>query len=314
VKLKALLFIFLLLLSFLPLITFATQTSDSIYIFDKKNILISNLKIIGGNITIINSRNIVIKDNIISNSVYFGIFVYNSSNITIIHNVISKAYYDGISIRESRDITIEFNTIANNSNGNGISVWDFSSFINITENHIVNNQYGVFVLSSSNVSVVNNVISNTSFYGVYLYDSNSIKIFNNSILHSDVGVEIQYGGELTVFHNSIIVDLIGVYVGEGINSLNVIDNLVENSRYFGILVYIYPLVFNFTSNMFFNNTHNFFYAYNSTLPSETVETTVMQQITSTTTKTSINHNLPYILAVVVIIIFLSSLIVRRRKK
>lgn len=313
-KLTALLFIFLFFLSFLPLITFSAPTNHSIYIFDKKNLVISDLNIIGGNITIINSRNIIIKDNVISNSIYFGIFVYNSSNVTIIHNVISDAYYDGISIRKSKNITIEFNTIANNTNGNGISVWDYSSFVNITENHIINNQCGVFVLFSSNVSVKDNVISNTSFYGVYLYDSNSVNIFNNSIFHSDVGVEIQYGGELTVFHNSIVIDLIGVYVGEGINSLSVINNLVKDSRYFGILVYIYPLVFNFTSNMFFNNTLNFFYAYNSTLPSETTETSVIQQITSTTIHKTASHNLPYILAIVVILVTLSSLIIRKRKR
>ena len=128
---KVITLIFIFLLSFLSIISFATPTTHSIYIFDKKNFVISNLNIIGGNITIINSRNIIIKDNVISNSVYFGIFIYNSSNVTIIHNVISNAYYDGISIRESRNITIEFNTIANNSNGNGISVWDYSSFVNI---------------------------------------------------------------------------------------------------------------------------------------------------------------------------------------
>jgi len=314
VKLKALLFIFLLLLSFLPFISFATSTNHSIYIFDKKNLVISNLNIIGGNITIINSRNIIIKDNVISNSIYFGILVYNSSNVAIIHNVISNAYYDGISIRKSKNITIEFNTIANNSNGNGISVWDFSSFVNITKNHIINNQYGVFVLSSSNVSVKDNAISNTSFYGIYLYDSNSINIFNNSIIHSDVGVEIQYSSALTVFHNSIVIDLIGVYVGEGINSLSVINNLIKNSRYFGILVYIYPLIFNFTSNMFFNNTLNFFYAYNSTPPSETTETNVMQQIASTSIHKTASHNLPYIFAIVVILVILSSLILRKRKR
>ena len=133
-----------------------------------------------------------------------------------------------------------------------------------------------------------------------------MNIFNNSIIHSDVGVEIQYGDELAVFHNSIVIDLIGVYIGEGISSLSVIGNIVKDSRYFGILVYIYPLIFNFTSNIFFNNTLNFFYAYNSTLPNETTETTTIHKTAS--------HNLPYILAIVIILLILFSLILRKRRR
>lgn len=305
-----LLILFIVLLS-LDL-TFHASTYEinhSLVIINKKNLIISGISVINGNITVINSSNIVIKDNSIYNSSYFGIFVYNSKNVTIENNHIDQSYYDGISIRKSKNVTIENNIISNNSNGNGISVWDNSNHIIIANNILSNNGYGIFILMSSNVTVLNNSIIKTYYYAIYLYQANFIKIVNNTILLSDIGLEIDYGSFIQLEFNVIKNDLVGVYLGDGIGSLSLIDNIIQNSRYFGVLIKYYPNIFNYNKNTFINNTENTFYEFNNTLPEQTNGLVPPITISS---KSNISFNYSYltILLLTIPVIYL----LRRRRK
>ncbi|MBB5254477.1 right-handed parallel beta-helix repeat-containing protein [Sulfurisphaera ohwakuensis] len=302
------LFIVILLLNFTSHASLY-EINHSLMIINKKNLVISGINVINGNITIINSSNIIIKDDSIYNGSYFGIFVYNSKNVTIENNHIDRSYYDGISIRKSQNVTIENNIIANNSNGNGISVWDNSNHIIIANNILSNNGYGIFILMSSNVTMLNNSIVKTYYYAIYLYQANFIKIINNTILLSDIGLEIEYGSYIQLEFNVIKNDLVGVYLGDGIGSLNLINNIIQNSRYFGVLIKYYPNIFNYNKNTFINNTANIFYEFNNTLPEQTNGLVPPITITS---KSNILFNYSYltILLLVIPVIYL----LRRRRK
>ena len=306
---------YMLLLALTPItaFSFVNQVDDSILIANEHNLTLSGVNIFKGNITIVNSSNIVIENNNILNSFYFGIFIYNSTNITISNNIIKNSYYDGISIRNSKYVEIKYNIITNNTNGNGISVWDDSKYININNNKLLYNLYGIFVLSSSNVSIFNNSLSNIYHYGVYLYNSSLTKVPNNSIRNSDVGIEIIMGNLISIQSNAILNNLVGIYIGENIGNLSIIGNLIQDSKYFGVLIYNYPTTFTFKTNTFMNNVLNVFYAYNTTIPKISVSNSTIL----TTIKQSDSHFAKFpsiisLLLLIMITVFLVYLFLLRR--
>ncbi|BFH73951.1 hypothetical protein SJAV_18950 [Sulfurisphaera javensis] len=309
--LKTLILLFIITVSSFTICAVTNQVNHSVIIIGKKNLTISGLNIVNGNITIINSSNIVIENNMIYNSIYFGIFVYNSTNITIEHNVISNSYYDGISIRKSSSVIIKYNIISNDTNGNGISIWDNSKNVIISNNLLSNDDYGIFILMSSIVNIYNNTLFKIYYYGIYLYQVSDIKVLNNSISFSDVGIETEYGNIILILSNIIKYDLVGVYIGDGLENFSLINNIIQNSRFFGILIKYYPEEFEYEENSFLNNTANLFYEYNSTLPKQQV----IGAVPPTTTSEEINRTnyLYYFLVIVPVSLIIAYLLRRRRK-
>ncbi len=286
-------------------------SSSSIIIMNENDVIIKGMRVVG-NITVINSHNVIIYNNSIFASEYYGIFIYNSSNVKIVGNKIASNYYDGISVKQSNNVIIERNVITNNTNGDGITVWYFSNNITISNNTIINNKYGVFLLTSSNILVKNNSIVNSMYYGIYLYNVSNISLFDNLVDKNDVGLEIAYSSIVNILSNYISTNLVDVYLGKGIYNLTLKYNTIQSAKFVGLLIIYYPITFISQGNTFYNNTKNQFYAFNTTTYSITqsyINVSISEQ------ERSGGQN-PYLLPIGIIAVsfFLLLSLMRKRKK
>ncbi len=264
-----------------PNVLAGSISSSSIIIVKKGNVVIEGMKI-SGNITVIDSHNVLIYNNTILGSEYYGIFVYNSSNVTIIDNKIGSNYYDGISVKQSNNTVIERNIIFNNTDGDGITIWYFSNNIFISNNTITENKYGIVLLTSSNIVVKNNNITDSTYYGIYLYNASNISLYNNTVEENDAGIEIEYSSVVNVLSNYISNNIVGVYLGKVIYNLTLRYNVIQSTKFVGLLIIYYPIPFVSQGNTFYKNTKNQFYAFNTSINSVTpsysvTNTTIRQQ-------------------------------------
>jgi len=275
---------------------------NTIIIENRSNLTIKDLHIVDGNITVINSKNIIIKDNIISDSPYYGIFVYNSSNITIIHNAIFSSYYDGINIKNSSYIKIQDNIIAQNGQ-DGITIWYYSHNISVINNDINQNKYGLGIFGSYYIFIYNNVVRYSSIYGIYLWNASYIMIRDNIIPKNDVAINIDRGNGIYITNDTISNNSIGIYIGEGVAIVNIINNLFYNNSYYGILIYYLPISYHILGNIFYINKENIFYAFNASF------NTYVPILSSVNTITENNINNIIYMEKLLIIISISSIVI-----
>ncbi|WP_185957838.1 right-handed parallel beta-helix repeat-containing protein [Sulfolobus sp. B1] len=294
-----------------PNILAGSISSNSIIIVKKNNVIIEGMKIIG-NITVINSHNVLIYNNTIFGSEYYGIFVYNSSNVSIIDNKIGSNYYDGISIKQSNNTVIERNIIFNNTNGDGITIWYFSNNIFISNNSIIENKYGIVLLTSLNIVVKNNIITNSMYYGIYLYNVSNTSLYDNLVEEDDAGIEIEYSSVVNVLSNHISNNLVGVYLGKEIYNLTLRYNVIQSAKFVGLLIVYYPIPFVSQGNTFYNNTKNQFYAFNTTINSITPSYSITN-ITIRQQQRSGQNTFYYLIPLSLILSLLIVLLVKRKK-
>jgi len=106
------------------------------------------------------SNNTIFQNNLTGNTNY-GILLYYSSHNNVSENNVTTSDVEGIFLSVSRFNLINGNSIENN--GNGLTVGYDSSNNSIYENEIINNEYGIQVLSSSNNTFChNNLVNNTN--------------------------------------------------------------------------------------------------------------------------------------------------------
>ncbi|UJG43922.1 MAG: right-handed parallel beta-helix repeat-containing protein [Candidatus Heimdallarchaeum endolithica] len=145
------------------------------------NLFISDGEVFG-QITLNDGNFNEIKENIMEAS----ISISNLTNTFIENNIISSlaVYQDGISIFGSSYITVKNNTIHHITKGNGISVSE-SFEIDMIDNSIgfigteSDPREGINLYLSSNLSIINNEISNATRMGMASYKTNSTTIENN---------------------------------------------------------------------------------------------------------------------------------------
>jgi len=145
------------------------------------------------------SNNDIHDDNIITDNIY-GIYFYHSSMTNI---------YNG-------------NTIANNDNC-GIYLHD-SFNINIRENDIKNNEYGINLdVSSDNDIYWNNIRYNK--YGIYLsYSSNNNIYLNNIEDNYQIGLHIFFSTNSRIIYNNFIDNYNPAYFKQKLFSFNTWKN------------------------------------------------------------------------------------------
>jgi len=73
---------------------------------------------------------------------------------------------------------------------------------NISGNSIMNNQYGITVVYSSNVSIVGNNIIGNELYGLELYSSSNNSIIGNNILNNNLGVWVRSSSSNNITGNN----------------------------------------------------------------------------------------------------------------
>ncbi len=144
-----------------------------IELYDSTNIYVYNSTIINNlhGFYIYYSTNVTIRDNIIKNNRWDGIFMHSSSYINASYNLIAHSYYESIYMKYSSRNYIFNNTISNNTH-DGITL-EYSSWNMIFENTIENNgDTGIGLVGSNyNNIYINNFINNTVQYDFLYSDS-----------------------------------------------------------------------------------------------------------------------------------------------
>ena len=155
----------------------------------------------------------------------YSFLIRGASNVTIKDCTMNfadptKDKYIGIKIENSTDITIS-NFLINNTL-NGIMIND-SSDINIIDNVISDNEnYGIMVFgeNSENINIINNTIKGNGINGINLASANYINVINNII--QDNGLNSSDIGS-------------GIYVNTNITKLIVKGNLFLSNGLHGIM-------------------------------------------------------------------------------
>lgn len=131
----------------------------------------------------------IIESNTISSNLKSGITPQGGSrNITIRNNIISNNGGNGIFFYASSTSLVEQNVLSNNSM-RAIGMWDNSNNNAIIKNEILNNQEGVVLTNSFKNIIRNNRIENNK-YGIRLSRSSGNEITHNNFINNERQVEI----------------------------------------------------------------------------------------------------------------------------
>jgi parallel beta-helix repeat protein len=127
---------------------------------------------------------VTISDISIQNSgVYENILLNQVDATTITNNNILHGR-DGISVINSIHTLIQNNIISYNTD-DGVDLYGITEDTTIQNNYFFENAAAAYLNSSSNNTIKNNIIKNSSFYGMQLYNNaNNNIIKNNTILNS----------------------------------------------------------------------------------------------------------------------------------
>jgi parallel beta-helix repeat protein len=149
----------------------------------------------GFGIWLIDSNNNIIQNNSVYNNNFNGIDIGGSNNV-IRNNTATYNDDDGIIIRGSSNI-VQNNTVSNSKGthlqGNGIEVYSGNNNL-IESNMITNNKFiGLYLGYSSNNTVRKNTIANNE-YGIYIMNSSNKISYNNIYSNSKIGLINNGGG------------------------------------------------------------------------------------------------------------------------
>src|SRR5690606_5041038 len=135
-------------------------------------------------IKIYNSRNVHIKNNILSET-FFGIYIQNSVKCEIINNKLSAS------------------TKIEQNNGNGIHSWKSDS-LTIVTNNIKGHRDGMYFEFTTNSQMVNNVSAYNLTYGLHFMFSHYNKYFTNIFQNNGAGVAVMYSNHVTMTGNKFL--------------------------------------------------------------------------------------------------------------
>jgi len=152
------------------------------------NCHIENNTMDGGDVFGIYMENTIsntIKNNTINYCV-LGIGLVFGENDKLIDNILKDNFGAGIIFTYSNNIRIQNNTIKNHTRSppaNGINI-SFSEGCTIIGNNITNNEYGIQIILSSDITISSNQITDHATTGVYLAGCIDIRLENNTISDS----------------------------------------------------------------------------------------------------------------------------------
>ncbi len=130
----------------------------------------------------------IIRNNTISETTWCGIRLVGAPNNTVESNHISFSDELGIRIEDSESSTITGNTITNSSSC-GVENW--SSNVSITNNRVYNSTFpGIRTTHTSNTSIVGNFVEDTREYGVEVWATTGVYVADNTLIRTG-GIVIQ---------------------------------------------------------------------------------------------------------------------------
>ena len=182
---------------------------------------------------IVNSNNIIIENNIISNMKGSGVSVWDGRYNNIIEkNVITKCAY-GVTLRyESFDNIVYDNSLSDNKYGILFNSGDVTAYCN----KIYDNEYGMYLTHTSNSNIHNNHIFNNErgiIVGPNCFDNT---ISENIVNNNNVGIQIEkQKNHIVIQTNSIQGNTKGVLLSDGCENAEISRNEISNND-LGILI------------------------------------------------------------------------------
>jgi parallel beta-helix repeat protein/cysteine-rich repeat protein len=203
---------------------------------------------IGAGITIDGKSNVIIKRCNITNF-YYGIKLLNTNNVDVIeNNDLRENDFYGIYLYNATSTTISDNNIINDNNG----VYSISSTGTVINNNTINLQkkfYGIYLFNSESSTIENNTLWD-NYHGVYLVNSSSTNVSYNNFTLSDVYSLFVHKSTTNSNFNDNRFSLAeeGIHVKSGSNNNYFRNNSVSDHTSYGIYL------INSNNNQFVNNT------------------------------------------------------------
>jgi nitrous oxidase accessory protein len=158
-----------------------------------------------------------------SNVILRGFTIQNSKNGT---------QYAGVGISTASNVIIAGNIIHDNG-GLGISLRGLgTSNTTIDANVIANNTYGVFLQESSEVYISNNTLVDNG-EGMYLVGMSASRIITNTVMNRGLGLHLEGSFGIIVSGNSFFENKNGMYLFNT-SGTTVSANTVRENRWYGI--------------------------------------------------------------------------------
>jgi parallel beta-helix repeat protein len=205
------------------------------------NVTIKNLTLANKNkeaLLLAYTTGCTLTQNIISNNDY-GIHIYCSSNDTLSDNNLTGATQHtdtAITIESSFNNTLTHNTITRN--GGGIHI-DYSSGNAVSYNNLTGNPGGIGLISSSNNTLSNNIIAQSTSWGIFLLNCSENTLSGNVVTqNSNQGIAIYSSSDDTVTGNIVTGNFgDGIYIYYYCFNETVCDNSVTENTGTGIVLY-----------------------------------------------------------------------------
>ncbi|MHA1946252.1 MAG: right-handed parallel beta-helix repeat-containing protein [Candidatus Hodarchaeales archaeon] len=154
-----------------------------------------------------------------------GISLFNTSNGVIENNIIRNVEGCGIYVENSSIITIDMNDVHHSVQNEGIFLWESNNIL-LSNNTIHNNELvGMVIYRSKNNSIFNNTIYDNKVYGISLSHSRNNSISNNAVSgNQNNGIDLDYSNENKVCNNDVSSNLAygGIFLLE--SNKNVLEN------------------------------------------------------------------------------------------
>jgi parallel beta-helix repeat protein len=155
----------------------------------------------------------------------------NITGFTIIRSgPISSGY--GLQLDNVQNCTISNNKITDNNWGIYLTS---SSNNNILNNNVSsNNNYGMYIFSSSNNNIINNNCSSHTFVGILLLGSSSNNIINSTAADNEYGIYLMPSSNYNnITGNNIYLNKKGIFLEASMNN-NIRNNYIANNSAYGI--------------------------------------------------------------------------------
>ena len=164
------------------------------------------------------------------------VYVVNSTNVTVKDITISNCF-DGVTFAYTNNSKIENVTTSECEYGFYLFKSDFNILNNISAN---NNDYGIIIDESNNNTVSDSIVNSSTFEGIYLYTSSYYNTLTNNIVSNNEwdGIALYSSSEHNTISNNTIISngCDGIYLDHSGNNI-LEDNVITDNPESGINLY-----------------------------------------------------------------------------
>ncbi len=200
---------------------------------------IENNKFLNNNmgISVSNSRNSVVSNNIVTNGASTGIYISKSDSTTISGNQVSGYDMSGIKIASSPGInTISGNNVSQNS-GSGVLLEDTNNQVLESNTVSSNGKEGINLARSNKNTLKNNIVSYSGYNGIRIESSSGNTVLNNEVsgnttTDNNHGIFLYESSNGYVQGNTVSDCEYGIALRTAVNNSVINNNVHDNDRGF----------------------------------------------------------------------------------